>query len=628
MPGQAGEIPKKAADGRWRWADGTEPTVQEWTAMYAQASGGPDADLSFLGGSQGAVDIGDLASGQYGTGPDADSNAEFYGVLTGTGKTGKDPYGTGVLDAAMPSIVGAQTPGAELDTALADEERKGLEALLSDLQQQATTGSGAWEGALEDATKRAQASAQALGQGQQNQTGGNYGQSLLNIGNAQAGASQRAVGQGNILREKSKMGAQDAITGVTSAMGKTAAEQAAATAAARRAVQSTNAALLKNAEESDMKKADMISTAMSAGMSDGGEVPGEPIVFGDDDINDTELAKLSPGEIVLPISVAQSPNAPEAAAAFVRALQENEAGAPQGFADGGEVDDGYNPQTGLKQLNVEDDYGSGNAALSFLAPHLGRMLGHEALRKKYLGPKAPTVESGGLLESEQYGASRDAQLGNAYLLAQRAAGQGPSVVPQMAQNTSDSNIEAAMQAQAAGQGGADLLARSTAAQQGAAGEAGMMAAGEQAAGQQGLARALADQQERDLAFSRAQQQAAWGQTMLNVGLGLDQQQMINNLLSGAAQGIAAAGDLGFGSDNGDRGEGGDDGGDEYSFGQEDLNSGPGDEPTDWGEGGDDGGDTESFGEEDGNSGGYARGGRVKKKRDEDFAEELSRGGYC
>lgn len=54
-------------------------------------------------------------------------------------------------------------------------------------------------------------------------------------------------------------------------------------------------------------------------MQAGGDVPGQPNEMGMDDslANDTVDAKLSPGEIVLPRSVAQSPNAPQEAQQFV-----------------------------------------------------------------------------------------------------------------------------------------------------------------------------------------------------------------------------------------------------------------------------------------------------------------------
>jgi hypothetical protein len=52
-------------------------------------------------------------------------------------------------------------------------------------------------------------------------------------------------------------------------------------------------------------------------MKIGGNVPGTPQVDGDSTKNDTVPAMLSPHEIVLPRTVAQAPNAPQAAAQFV-----------------------------------------------------------------------------------------------------------------------------------------------------------------------------------------------------------------------------------------------------------------------------------------------------------------------
>lgn len=53
---------------------------------------------------------------------------------------------------------------------------------------------------------------------------------------------------------------------------------------------------------------------------DGGQVPGQPLVAGDDPRNDTQKALLSPKEIVLPDSVTMAPDAPEEAKKFVAAL--------------------------------------------------------------------------------------------------------------------------------------------------------------------------------------------------------------------------------------------------------------------------------------------------------------------
>lgn len=67
----------------------------------------------------------------------------------------------------------------------------------------------------------------------------------------------------------------------------------------------------------------MAPGAMAPGMmvaSQGGQVPGQPQVFGDSEANDTQPALLSPGEIVIPRTIAEHPNAPELAKSFVQHL--------------------------------------------------------------------------------------------------------------------------------------------------------------------------------------------------------------------------------------------------------------------------------------------------------------------
>jgi hypothetical protein len=81
-------------------------------------------------------------------------------------------------------------------------------------------------------------------------------------------------------------------------------------------------------------------------MSDG-SVPGRASVPGDSYQNDTVEAVLSPGEIVIPRSIAQSPNAPDEARAFVEHLMRQKgagfskvAKARSRLAEGGEAKDG------------------------------------------------------------------------------------------------------------------------------------------------------------------------------------------------------------------------------------------------------------------------------------------------
>lgn len=71
----------------------------------------------------------------------------------------------------------------------------------------------------------------------------------------------------------------------------------------------------------------------------GGHVPGQPKVKGDHEVNDVVPAMLSPGEIVLPRSVALAPDAAERAKQFVMAIKDKEEavekkskGGPVGYA--------------------------------------------------------------------------------------------------------------------------------------------------------------------------------------------------------------------------------------------------------------------------------------------------------
>lgn len=64
-------------------------------------------------------------------------------------------------------------------------------------------------------------------------------------------------------------------------------------------------------------------TDYSGGLASGGLIAGRAPSTGDSPSNDTVPALLSPGEIVIPRSVAQSEDAPDKAAAFVAAIKSN-----------------------------------------------------------------------------------------------------------------------------------------------------------------------------------------------------------------------------------------------------------------------------------------------------------------
>ncbi len=405
-------------------------------------------------------------------------------------------------------------PGGQLDTANADEDANKLTPLLNSLQQQAATGGGAWEGSLKDATQKASSTAQALGQ---SMPGTGYAAALRNIGNAQGATNQRAAGQANILRAQSKTGAQDQLTGLLGSMGDSAASQAASGAAAQQGITELNNTLSTNANKQITKDSEsMGGIAAGAGMSKGGEVPGTPKVFGDDSRNDTVPAMLSPDEVVIPVSHADTP---EHAADFVRALRRQK---PQHMADGGTAGNGVH-------VKPATDSDTAAGVVSLLAPHVGA-----AMRGTGVKQEAPSIQNGGLLDTATYDANRQATLGNSNFLQGRANGAGPSVAGQQFQNANDDNIATAMQAGNRVSGG-DVLQRTTQATQGSAGNSAATRANEQQSGQVQLAHALQAQRARDQSMAVAQQQAAFRQTQMNAGIGLEQQQALRGLLAGAGQ---------------------------------------------------------------------------------------------
>jgi hypothetical protein len=448
-----------------------------------------------------------------------------FSVPGGTEQLANYFGGMGNAFGFVPKYADNKTPGGQLDTGMADAERNRQSVLLGQLQQQAATGGGAWEGSLADATQKAASGASALGQ----RPGADYASALTNIGNAQGAVQQRAVGQGNILRAQSKQAATDQIAGLTAGMGEQDINQADAQAKAVQGQQQLNSALSGQANKN------LVDTSSAAGQaiamaSKGGRVPGEAEVFGDDERNDVVPAMLSPEEIVIPRSHAGSP---EAAADFVRALQRNQ---PQRMADGGEVSpiekahpSEFRDDAGLKMGSVGQDFGKSG--------------------------QAPSIKNGGLLDPTQFNQTRKASNANEDQLAQYAAGVGPSVAPQQIQNSADQALAAGMRSK--GPQASTLTAAALETQ----GDAGATAANEQRAGQAGLARASTQQRGAELGMSAAQQQAAWRNTQIAAGLGLQQQALLRGITSGAGQAGAA-----FASADAGRGN-------EYDFSSSDSNTG-------------------------------------------------------
>lgn len=175
--------------------------------------------------------------------------------------------------------------------------------------------------------------AQASGQGP-SITGMQYQQAMGDIAKQQqsAAASARGVSNAGLLSRQAMMGGQQA--GVDLANQAAAAklqEQRSAdqllanVAAGQRGVALQSASQNQQAQENAQQRtANFIGnvggTAAKLFLSEGGEVPGKANVEGDNPINDTKDAKLSPGEIVIPRSAAKDR---ESAIAFLDALKFN-----------------------------------------------------------------------------------------------------------------------------------------------------------------------------------------------------------------------------------------------------------------------------------------------------------------
>jgi hypothetical protein len=361
----------------------------------------------------------------------------------------------------------------------------------------------------------------------QSQPGVGYQTALRNIQNAQNAAQQQAVGQGNILRAQQQQQATGQLGGALQAQGGQDIQQAADVSGAAQAAREAQAAQEGATQKRNLGNISGVGQAFMhiLGMSDGGKVPGTPEVFGDDERNDTVPAWLSPKEIVLPLHVTQAPDAPERAAAFVRAVKGHEHPSSH-FDDGGQV----NPYPNQGPLD---------------------WLGQQA--KVTLGgptQQAPSVASGSLLDTGAFDANRQAIAANQAVMGKAAQGQGPSVVPQEMTNATDANIAAAMSAQGRPSTSGALVSGLGSAEQSAAGAGAATAAGEQSQAQHQLIQSLLGQRGQEEELARAKQQAAWRNTMMNMGIGLQQQQMISNMLSGGAQGLESYANAAGGSSGG------------------------------------------------------------------------------
>lgn len=415
-------------------------------------------------------------------------------------------------------------PGASLNTGMAGEDRSLMAGYLQQLQGQAATGGGAWEQALAQNTDKTKMAGEALGQSTPGLDAMSAGRS---IGNAKAGADQRAVGQGNLLRAQTQQQAQGQLADVLAGQGALDAQEASAQAAAQQGMKQANMAMESGAAKNRLDTVGgfgQMAMGGLGGMSEGGQVPGQPRVFGDDEANDIVPAKLSPGEIVIPRSITQRPDAAQAAAAFVEAVKGRAVPGQSNFPGGGEI-----PPPGVPDSNID------------ALPNDPRS--NVISTRPLAAAESATGPDGSTLDTRNYRQTRDASLANAGSLLQQFTGNGPSTAPQAMQNAQDSTIAEAMQAQAGSRRPVDVAGRAAEKLQGGAGNAAGMVAGESQRGGAAFADAVNRQRAQDLALATAEQQAAWRNTMMEAGLGLEQQNQLRGLLSGAGQGAVAMGGM-------------------------------------------------------------------------------------
>lgn len=431
-----------------------------------------------------------------------------------------------VAPGVLPGHIDPNAPGASLDSSQSNDDRTRLGGHLDQLTNQANTGGGAWEQALAANTHATQMNAEALGQ----TSGLDPLNAASNVANAQAGAQQRSVGQGNLLRAQTQQQAQGQLSDVLGGQGAMDAQQAAAEAAAKQARAQANATLEGSSRKAlgDTVQAGAQAVGTVAALSDGGPVPGKPKVFGDTSVNDTVSAKLTPQEIVLPLSVTLAPDAPQRAAAFVEAIKARGATPGQKNFDGGGAIPTFSNVDTPKDTSTPVPTGIGDDKP------------YDAITPSQY---APSIARGSLLDTKPYNATRDANLANSQHFLDAYNGRGPSTAPQAMQNATDSTLTDALRAQASSHHPMDVTGAATEQSQGAAGNAAGIVAGESQRGGEAFAQALQRQRAQDAAIAQAKQQAAWRNTMMNAGVSLEQQNQIRNLLGGAGQAAVAAGGL-------------------------------------------------------------------------------------
>lgn len=216
----------------------------------------------------------------------------------------------------------------QIDTTRYDQDRANQTNLMAQYQAQANgTGPSMAQGLLQQATDANINQAMALGAAQQGQ-GMGYAGALRNIADQSAQARQQGAGQAALLKNQEMLQGQNQLGGLLGTMAGQDIGLAGQQANLGFAYDQLNSGIqLQNRDRlgniigglgqgitsaAGMQKAGQTAGQVgqvAAGMAHGGVV--------DSPANDTVPAMLSPGEIVVPASIAQSPDAEARSAEFV-----------------------------------------------------------------------------------------------------------------------------------------------------------------------------------------------------------------------------------------------------------------------------------------------------------------------
>lgn len=274
--------------------------------------------------------------------------------------------GFGLVDPEKVEAPAINPAAAQLNTGQADAARLQQQQFIQALQAQAAgSGPSLAQGQLQQATDSGIRQAMALGQSMPGM--GNQARLRSILGN-QAALQQQAAGQSALLRNQEMMQGQQMLGGALSGMRGQDLNQAGMQQQGNMGMAQLQAQnrlaydQMNNSAQmaSDGRLMNVVGAGINAGgaaasmsagggagggggggggfmtpnvepptmMSIGGPVPGRAMSPGNSLRNDTVPAMLSPGEIVIPRSVAQDEDAPDKAAAFVAAVKAQKQGKP------------------------------------------------------------------------------------------------------------------------------------------------------------------------------------------------------------------------------------------------------------------------------------------------------------